>query len=78
LLVFGNPPVGTLLLTSSPDSGLDWPVRLLVIEDERGDVYTVSTDFDWIARRHKISDRAARFDTANRIVASITASVQAM
>src|SRR5262245_56283295 len=35
LLVFGNPPLGTLFLTSNPNSGLDWPVRLLVIEDER-------------------------------------------
>jgi Domain of unknown function DUF302 len=25
LLVFGNPPLGTLFLTSNPDSGLDWP-----------------------------------------------------
>jgi uncharacterized protein (DUF302 family) len=41
LLVFGNPPLGTLFLTSNPNSGLDWPVRLLVIQDEKGDVYTV-------------------------------------
>src|SRR5215813_12125277 len=25
LLVFGNPPLGTLFLTSNPNSGLDWP-----------------------------------------------------
>jgi uncharacterized protein (DUF302 family) len=30
LLVFGNPPLGTLFLTSDPDAGLDWPVRVLV------------------------------------------------
>jgi uncharacterized protein (DUF302 family) len=52
LLVFGNPPLGTLFLTSNPHAGLDWPpVRLLVIEDEKGDVYAVYTDFDWIAKR---------------------------
>jgi len=28
LLVFGNPPLGTLFITSDPDAGLDWPVRL--------------------------------------------------
>jgi len=75
LLVFGNPPLGTLFLTSNPNSGLDWPVRLLVIQDEKGDVYTVYTDFDWIARRHGITDRKAQFDTANKVVASITSSV---
>jgi uncharacterized protein (DUF302 family) len=30
LLMFGNPPLGTLFLTSDPDAGLDWPVRVLV------------------------------------------------
>ena len=36
LLVFGNPPLGTLFLTSNPDAGLDWPVRLLVYQDDNG------------------------------------------
>jgi uncharacterized protein (DUF302 family) len=77
LLVFGNPPLGTLFLTSNPNSGLDWPVRLLVIQDEKGDVYTVYTDFDWIAKRHGIMNRKEQFDTANKVVASITSSIQA-
>ena len=77
LLVFGNPPLGTLFLTSNPNAGLDWPVRLLVIQDEKGDVYAVYTDFDWIAKRHGITDRNAQFNTASKVVASITASVRA-
>ena len=76
LLVFGNPPLGTLFLTSNPNSGLDWPVRLLVIQDENGEVFAVYTDFDWIAKRHGIADRKEQFSTANQVVASITASVQ--
>jgi uncharacterized protein (DUF302 family) len=75
LLVFGNPPLGTLFLTSNPNSGLDWPVRVLVIQDEKGDVYAVYTDFDWIAKRHGITDRTEQFATANKVVASITSSV---
>ncbi|HET7446868.1 MAG TPA: DUF302 domain-containing protein [Methyloceanibacter sp.] len=39
LLVFGNPPLGTLFLTSDPDAGLDWPVRLLVYQDAQGNVW---------------------------------------
>jgi uncharacterized protein (DUF302 family) len=35
LLVFGNPPLGTLFLTSDPDAGLDWPVRVLVYRTPR-------------------------------------------
>lgn len=77
LLMFGNPPLGTLFLTSNSNSGLDWPVRLLVAQDEKGDVYAVYTDFDWIAKRHGIADRKEQFDTANKVVASITSSVKA-
>ena len=76
LLVFGNPPLGTLFLSANANAGLDWPVRLLVIQDEKGDVYTVYTDFDWIAKRHNITDRNEQFDTANKVVASITSSVR--
>src|SRR5262249_7354091 len=39
LLVFGNPPLGTQSITSNPDAGLDWPVRLLVFENEKGEVF---------------------------------------
>lgn len=75
LLVFGNPPLGTLFLTSNPDSGLDLPVRLLVREDADGQIWAVYTDFAWIARRHGITDRAAEFAKASEVIASITSSV---
>jgi uncharacterized protein (DUF302 family) len=76
LLVFGNPPLGTLFLTSNPASGLDWPVRLLVHQDENGDVWAVYTDFAWIARRHNIADRGDAFAMASKVIASITSSVK--
>jgi uncharacterized protein (DUF302 family) len=36
LLIFGNPPLGAQFLTANAYSGLDWPVRLLVLQDEAG------------------------------------------
>src|SRR6266536_1762303 len=77
LLIFGNPPLGTLFLTSNPAAGLDWPVRLLVIEDEHGQVWTLYTDFSWIAHRHGIKDRDAAFNMATNVISSITSSVTA-
>jgi uncharacterized protein (DUF302 family) len=77
LLVFGNPPLGTQFMTSNPLSGLDWPVRLLVIEDEQGQVWAAYTDFAYIARRHRIQDRDAQFKMASEVIASITSSVAA-
>lgn len=76
LLEFGNPPLGTQFITSNRNAGLDWPVRLLVMQDEKGDVWAVYTEFAWIARRHGIKDRAAQFKMASRVISSITSSIQ--
>ena len=75
LLVFGNPPLGVQFLTANPAAGLDWPVRLLVTEDARCGVSLMYTDFAWIARRHGIEDRAAAFEMASKVIASIASSV---
>ncbi len=77
LLVFGNPPLGKLFLTSNPDSGLDWPVRLLVRQDNSRAVWVAYTDFGWIARRHNIKDRDAQFKMATMVIQSIAESVKA-
>jgi len=75
LLVFGNPPLGTQFITSNPNAGLDWPVRLLLTQDDNGDVWAVWTDFEWIARRHNIGDRVAQFKMATSVVESITSTI---
>lgn len=77
LVVFGNPPLGIQFLTARPAAGLDWPVRLLVYEDAKGQVWTAYTDFGWIARRHGIENRGAQFKMASEVIASIASSVQA-
>jgi len=77
LLEFGNPPLGAQFLTSNPYAGLDWPVRVLVLEDEQGTVWAAYTDFAWIARRHGIADRQVQFAMASSVVESITSTVRA-
>src|SRR5215471_3632005 len=77
LLVFGNPPLGTQFIAANPNAGLDWPVRLLVTQDDDGSIWTVYTDFGWIARRHGIRDREAQFNMASQVIGSITSSVAA-
>jgi uncharacterized protein (DUF302 family) len=77
LLMFGNPPLGTQFITANANAGLDWPVRLLVFENEKGEVWTAYTDFDWIARRHGIDNRTDQFKMASMVIASITSSVKA-
>jgi uncharacterized protein (DUF302 family) len=77
LLIFGNPPLGTQFITANANAGLDWPVRLLIYENEKGEVWTAYTDFDWIARRHGIKNRQDQFKMASSVITSITSSVKA-
>jgi uncharacterized protein (DUF302 family) len=76
LLTFGNPPLGAQFLTANPLSGLDWPVRLLVLQDDKGTVWAAYTDFAWIARRHGITNRTEQFAKATSVVESITSTVR--
>jgi len=76
LLEFGNPPLGAQFMTSNPYSGLDWPVRVLVLQDEAGVVWAAYTDFAWIARRHGITDRQPQFTMASGVVESITSTIK--
>jgi uncharacterized protein (DUF302 family) len=76
LLVFGNPALGSQFITSEPASGIDWPVRLLVLEDKNGQVWTIYNDFHYLARRHGIVDRQQAFNMATDVIASITSTVK--
>ncbi|MEZ5888774.1 MAG: DUF302 domain-containing protein [Xanthobacteraceae bacterium] len=76
LLMFGNPPLGTLFITADPDAGLDWPVRVLVYQDDKGQVWVAYTDFAWIAKRHHIKNRDKEFKMATEVIGSITSTVK--
>lgn len=76
LLMFGNPPLGTLFITADPDAGLDWPVRVLVYQDDKGQVWVAYTDFAWIAKRHHIKNRDKEFNMATEVIGSITSTVK--
>ena len=55
-----------MFLTSDPDAGLDWPVRLLVYQDAQGNVWVAYTDFAWIMHRHGITNRDKEFKCLRR------------
>jgi len=74
LLLFGNPPLGVQFLSSNPYSGLDWPVRMLVLQEADGSTSVAWTDFGYIANRYSITDREAQFKMASEVAASIASS----
>jgi len=75
LLMFGNPALGAQFMTSNPMSGIDWPVRLLVLQDKENKVFVVYNSFDYLARRHAIADRGEAFAKATGVIESVTGAV---
>ena len=76
LLLFGNPPLGVQFLQSNPVAGLDWPVRMLVTEDEDGTVWISWTDFRFVADRYQLKDRDAQIAMAGDVAASIASAAR--
>lgn len=76
LLLFGNPPLGVQFLQSNPLAGLDWPVRMLVTQDDDGAVWVSWTDFRFVADRYQLSDRDAQIAMASEVAASIASSTR--
>lgn len=70
LVIFGNPPLGVQFLQANPYSGLDWPVRMLVVQEADG-VYVAWTDFAEIATRYGLMNRDAQLKMASEVAASI-------
>ena len=76
LLLFGNPPLGVQFLQSNPVAGLDWPVRMLVTQDDDGTVYISWTDFRYVASRYQLQDRDSQIAMASEVAASIASSAR--
>ncbi len=77
LLVFGAPSLGAQFLNSNPYAGLDWPIRLLVLQDSTGAVWVAYTDFAGIARRRGIANLPEQIALATAVVDSIASTVRA-
>ncbi len=70
---FGNPPLGVQFLQANRYAGLDWPVRMLVVEEADGSVWLAWTDFGFIARRYGIESLTAQVRMATEVSGAIAA-----
>jgi uncharacterized protein (DUF302 family) len=52
LLIFGNPKAGTPLMLAAPSTAIDLPLKILVWEDEKGQVWVSYNSPDYLQRRH--------------------------
>ncbi len=70
---FGNPPLGVQFLQANRYAGLDWPVRMLVVEEADGSVWLAWTDFRFMAKRYGITTQNAQFKMATEVAGAIAA-----
>ena len=57
VLIFGNPKLGTPLMTANPRAGLDLPMKVLAYEDQAGKVWIVTTRPSALKARYGIKGR---------------------
>ena len=60
LILFGNPVAGTPVMKSAPLAALDLPLKILVWEDDRGQVWMTYVDSGWLAARYGLTPQLAK------------------
>jgi uncharacterized protein (DUF302 family) len=54
LLIFGNPKAGTPLMLASPSAAIDLPLKILVSEDSKGQVWISYNSPSYLQVRHNL------------------------
>ena len=71
LILFGNPKGGTPLMLANPLSGIDLPLKALVIESPQNEVDVIINSTAYIIGRHSLpAQLAANLAPAERLIAS--------
>jgi uncharacterized protein (DUF302 family) len=73
LLIFGNPKLGTPLMQSRQNAGIDLPLKVLAWEDEKGKVWLGYYPPQDLAARHGIHDREAVLKKMSEVLEGLTA-----
>ena len=72
LLIFGNPKVGSALMSSNQSIGIDLPVKVLVWQAEDGKVWVGYNDPAYLVERHSIGDRQKVVDKMSGALKNFT------
>lgn len=56
LFVFGNPKAGTPLIVAAPTIAIDFPLKILVSEDETRRVWVTYNSLEYLKTRHDVPD----------------------
>jgi len=73
LLVFGNPKLGSHLMTAQQTAAIDLPMKAIAWKDADGQVWLAYNDPMYIAKRHGITDRDEVIKKMSDALAGLTA-----
>ncbi|WP_018479134.1 DUF302 domain-containing protein [Pontibacter roseus] len=76
LLIFGNPLVGTSLMQADQRTGLELPLKLLVWQDENGQVYLSYHQPNDLKRDYKLSEQQAVLDKMGKVYEQLKQAVE--
>ena len=75
LFLFGNPKIGTPLMQEAQTIALDLPQKMLVWQDEAGDVHVGFNNPFYLKARHEVEGQAERFTTVNKVLTNLAKGV---
>ncbi len=55
VILFGNPKAGTPLMLAAPTTAIDLPLKILISEDAKGEVWISYNSPDYLEQRHGFS-----------------------
>jgi uncharacterized protein (DUF302 family) len=56
MIIFGNPKAGTPLMIAAPTLAIDFPLKILVSQDQNGKVWVSYNTVEYLKERHHIPD----------------------
>lgn len=60
VLIFGNPKAGTPLMQQAPTIAIDLPLKVLVWQDDQGQVHVAWNSPDYLTQRHGLPAEAGK------------------
>jgi uncharacterized protein (DUF302 family) len=56
MVIFGNPKAGTPLMIASPSLAIDFPLKILISQDDAGRVWVSYNSVDYLKERHHLPE----------------------
>lgn len=77
VIIFGNPKVGTLLMTCSKDMAIDLPQKVLISEDANQKVWLSYNNQQYLKERHNIQGCDMLIDNVSNVLKALSSEAVA-